>query len=49
MIYESLKDEDDEVSIDLSDENLTNTMSDSDIQLKYLLVLSIATSIDALA
>lgn len=47
MIYESLKGDEDEIAIDL--DGSTISTQETDIELKELLVLSIATSIDALA
>lgn len=48
MIYESLKgDDEDELAVELADGN--TSIQDTDIPLKDLLVLSVATSIDALA
>ncbi|MGL5718155.1 MAG: manganese efflux pump MntP family protein [Paraclostridium sp.] len=51
MIYESLKDDEDELAIDLSDTDspIKSRENNSELPLKELLVLSVATSIDALA
>ncbi|MDM8129705.1 manganese efflux pump MntP family protein, partial [Paraclostridium benzoelyticum] len=50
MIYESIKGEDeDEVALDIAQDNTQNNFSDNDIKIKDLIVLSVATSIDALA
>lgn len=50
MIYESIKGNDeDEVAIDLDGGKLDRAVSEYDIKTKDLLVLSVATSIDALA
>jgi putative Mn2+ efflux pump MntP len=50
MIYESIKSEgEDEVALDIAQDNIHNDFNDSDIKTKDLIVLSVATSIDALA
>lgn len=50
MIYESIKGEDeDEVALDIAQDNTQNNFNDNDIKTKDLIVLSVATSIDALA
>ncbi|WGX74926.1 manganese efflux pump MntP family protein [Paraclostridium bifermentans] len=50
MIYESIKGEDeDEVALDIAQDNTQNNFIDNDIKTKDLIVLSVATSIDALA
>lgn len=50
MIYESIKSEhEDEVALDLTQDNMQSDLDDSDIEIKDLIILSVATSIDALA
>ncbi|GAA0713666.1 manganese efflux pump MntP family protein [Paraclostridium ghonii] len=50
MIYESIKGEpEDEVALDITQDNMQSDLDDSDIKIKDLIILSIATSIDALA
>lgn len=50
MIYESIKGEDeDELALDIAQDNTQNNFNDNDIKTKDLIVLSVATSIDALA
>lgn len=50
MIYESIKGEDeDEVALDIAQDNTQNNFNENDIKTKDLIVLSVATSIDALA
>lgn len=50
MIYESIKGEDkDEVALDIAQDDTQSSFNDNDIKTKDLVVLSVATSIDALA
>lgn len=50
MIYESIKGEhEDEVALDITQDNMQSDLDDSDIEIKDLIILSVATSIDALA
>ncbi|WP_250673996.1 manganese efflux pump MntP family protein [Paraclostridium ghonii] len=50
MIYESIKGEhEDEVALAITQDNMQSDLDDSDIKIKDLIILSIATSIDALA